>query len=117
MYCRDELRSHHRHHHHSSGSNNVHLTNNSNKKQRLDITKTTNGSLNLTSSSSATTTTITDSSMDVNSSDNMVAVAQLREKIIALDKQLKIKNSELVKKDVKVFLISLFPILIRNNCD
>ena len=32
----------------------------------------------------------------------MVAVAQLREKILSLDKQLKAKNQELLKKDVKV---------------
>ncbi len=44
--------------------------------------------------------------MDVNSSDNVIAVTQLREKVIALDKQLKSKNQELLKKDVKVLSIN-----------
>lgn len=34
--------------------------------------------------------------------DNVVAVTQLREKILSLDRQLKAKNQELLKKDVKV---------------
>lgn len=92
---------HHRHHH--SSSNSIHLSNSlSAKKPRLDITKTSNGSLTVPSSSTTTTATMNDSSIDVNISDNMVAVAQLKEKILALDKQLKAKSSELVKKDVKV---------------
>jgi chromosome segregation ATPase len=103
---KDEMRSHHRHHSHSSGSNNANKSNSASahKKQRLDLTKQTNGNLNIPSISSntATITSKTDSSMDVNSSDNVIAVTQLREKVIALDKQLKSKNQELLKKDVKI---------------
>jgi hypothetical protein len=103
------MRSHHRHHSHSSGSNNANKSNSASahKKQRLDLTKQTNGNLNIPSGSSttATITSKTDSSMDVNSSDNVIAVTQLREKVIALDKQLKSKNQELLKKDVKVLSI------------
>lgn len=38
--------------------------------------------------------------MSVN--DNVVAVTQLRERILSLDRQLKNKTQELLKKDIKV---------------
>lgn len=38
----------------------------------------------------------------VHVTDNVVAVAQLREKIMSLERQLKVKNGELLKKEIKV---------------
>lgn len=62
--------------------------------------------------SSATTTISSTSASHMNGSDssngimsvseNVVAVTQLKEKILSLDRQLKLKNQELLKKDVKV---------------
>lgn len=43
-----------------------------------------------------------DSSMDLNSSEHMIAVAQLREQVISLNKQIKQRDNELMKKDVEV---------------
>jgi len=38
----------------------------------------------------------------MSASDNVVEIAQLREKLISVDKQLKAKNAELLKKDVRI---------------
>lgn len=40
----------------------------------------------------------------MDSSEHMIAVAQLREKVLSLEKQLKTKENELLRKDVEVRL-------------
>lgn len=99
------MRSHHKHR--SSGANSSHNSSSVMKKPRLDLTKTSNGGINNMNNSSTTTTlnSINDSSMD--SSEHMIAVAQLREKVLSLEKQLKVKENELLRKDVEVMSVCL----------
>ncbi|RWS28766.1 protein FAM76A-like protein [Leptotrombidium deliense] len=101
---KSEHRSHHRHHHNSSSSN---LVANSGsavsvpKKPRLEIGKGSNGSLVLPTTTTATA--VNDAGlMDPSSSDHVVAVTQLKEKMANLQKQLQKKEQELLEKDKKI---------------
>jgi len=50
--------------------------------------------------------TLVDPASDsISANDNVVTIAQLREQVISLNKQLKGKNQELLKKDVKVRIL------------
>ncbi|RWS04510.1 Protein FAM76A-like protein [Dinothrombium tinctorium] len=100
---RGEHRSHHRHHN-SSSSN---LVSNSSvpasvpKKPRLEIGKSSNGSLVLPTTTAATAVTDT-GLIDPSNSDHVVAVTQLKEKMANLQKQLQKKDQELLEKDKKI---------------
>lgn len=107
---RGESRSHHHHSHHhrshhNSSSNligNPSGSSSNNKKPRLEIgIKTSNGSLKIPSVT--TTNTVNESTMmDLNNSDHVVAVTQLREQMASLQKQLSKKDQELLEKDKRV---------------
>ena len=57
--------------------------------------------------------------MDMNSSEHMIAVAQLREQVLSLQKQLKLKDGELMKKDIEVLSAGfwLLIVLMANKTD
>ncbi|XP_054163505.1 protein FAM76B-like [Oppia nitens] len=101
-HSKDELRSHHKHHHnrHSVPQNSSNST--ATKKPRIDLTKPSNGTVSNVTNSSTLTTTSLDSAMDPNSSETIATVAQLREQILALNKQIEIKKKELIQKDVEM---------------
>ena len=116
----------------SNNNNQTSTSSSSNKKGNVDYVKsfikTSNGtflpapttSIVSTSANSGTSSVVStapvtstsinlDTASDINSvTDNVVAVTQLREKILSLDRQLKNKNQELLKKDVKVCLFVHF---------
>ena len=115
---RGESRSHHHHRsHHNSSANLIGNPSGSSttKKPRLEIgVKTSNGSLKMPSVT--TTNTVTESTMmDLNNSDHVVAVTQLREQMASLQKQLSKKDQELLEKDKRVRLLLQLFLLISND--
>ena len=102
--------SHHRHRDQTSviGTSNGASTS---KKPRLEA-KSSNGGMGVPSGGTG------DTSLDVNSSDHVVAVTQLKEQLSLMQKQLARKDQEMLEKDKKVsitlFSIPLYKCIVLN---
>ena len=113
-----------RSHHHNSNSHNLNSSNTNNqsqlnsngsgnnnnsqlaKKPRLELSKSSNGNLPSISKQDPS------SLLDPNNSEHVIVVSQLKDQINTLQKQVRIKDSEILDRDKKViiyfFLIHFF---------
>jgi TolA-binding protein len=81
----------------SNGSSSLSASGSSVKKPRLELTKSSNGS------HSGQTISKPDSGLlDPSNSEHVIALAQLKEQISSLQKQVKAKDNELLDRDKKV---------------
>lgn len=102
---REHRGEHGRSHRHGGSSNNIGHSNGamaSGKKPRLDIMKSSNGSLNAGLPGANALAMSDNSLMDPSNSEHVVAVTQLKEKIMALQKDILKKDKELMQKDKMV---------------
>lgn len=83
----------------SNGSSSLSAAGSSVKKPRLELTKSSNGS------HSVPTTSKPDSGLLDPTNEHVIALAQLKEQISSLQKQVKSKDNEILDRDKKVIFL------------